>query len=251
MLNLFLRLVKFHWMLRYLLLRIIFSLLAPENYLLATCSREFFFLFNLFSRTVFLWFLFYSIWTYAILIMYLFNWKSFVFSNSWFKFVKSCISLCNAANSDCILKRLVYFSSWFVYKYTHLLATQWTRNFVHYSNILFIVLRASAYICKQTTSIYIFVMLFQTGGQKNSDYDRMFLRKFVSICQRTIHNYIFQFHRIAHDLVLYQLGASVNQAISYDIDQVLQNTRNTTPVIFMLPTESMLRDGRVAKVIGV
>ena len=39
----------------------------------------------------FLWFLFFLIWTeYAILIMYLFNLKIFVWSNFCFKFVKLC-----------------------------------------------------------------------------------------------------------------------------------------------------------------
>ena len=36
----------------------------------------------------FLWFLFYSIWTFAILIMYLFDLKILICSNSCFKFVK-------------------------------------------------------------------------------------------------------------------------------------------------------------------
>ena len=63
----------------------------------------------------FLWFLFYSIWTYVISIMYLFNLKVFICStlaSSWLSHV-SCLAS-NAVNSDCILKGLVTFSSCFV-----------------------------------------------------------------------------------------------------------------------------------------
>ena len=41
---------------------------------------------------------------------------------------KSCIANCNAVNSDCILKGLMTFSLWFVYKYTLVLGTQWMKN---------------------------------------------------------------------------------------------------------------------------
>ena len=58
-------------------------------------------------------------------------------------------------------------------------------------------------------------------------------------------NFTLQLHRITQDLVLYQLGASVSQPMSYDIDQVYQITRNTTPVVFMLPSASVAREGRV------
>ena len=57
---------------------------------------------------------------YAILIMYLIVLKILICSNSCFKFVKSCIAPCSAVNSDCILKGLVTFSLWFIYKYPHL-----------------------------------------------------------------------------------------------------------------------------------
>ena len=49
-----------------------------------------------------------------------------------------------------LLIGLVTFSSCFVYKHTHLLATQWTRNCSYFS---FVVSLALAFICKQTTSI--------------------------------------------------------------------------------------------------
>ena len=111
---------KFQWMLRYLLLKIIFFALIFKS---SIFLKSFF-------MYIFLWFLFYSI----NLICH-FNYVLTKFKNvclfkldSCFKFFKSCIAPCNAVNSGCLLKGLKTFSSWFVYIYTHLLATQWTRN---------------------------------------------------------------------------------------------------------------------------
>ena len=67
--------------------------------------------------------------TFATSIMYLiFTLKIFFFFQTLASssFNKSCSATCNAVSSDCILKRFTTFSSWFVYKYTHLLATKST-----------------------------------------------------------------------------------------------------------------------------
>ena len=116
-------------MLRYLFLKIIlFAVIFKSSiFLIFFCVQPFVILV-------------YSIWTWAILIMYLFNLEILIYSNCCFKFVKSCIAPCNAVNSGCLLKGLVTFGSCFVFINRH---TCW-RHKREYSDFSFVVSPARA-----------------------------------------------------------------------------------------------------------
>ena len=102
----------------------------------------------------FLWFLFYSIWSYTILIMYIFNLKILVCSNACFKFVKSCNALCNVVNSNCVLwlsVRGLFTNTPSFWRHNELLIVGF--RFAYYSNFSFIVSPTRGCICKETSHI--------------------------------------------------------------------------------------------------
>ena len=78
-------------------------LFNPKDYPVYNNFKTFYFLIFLRVYTAFCNQSFYSIWTYAILIMYISNFMTVICSNSCFKFVMSCIAPFNVVNSDCIL----------------------------------------------------------------------------------------------------------------------------------------------------
>ena len=127
-------------MLRYLLLKIIFALIFKSSiFLKSSCTTFCDFYFILF----------------AILIMYLFNLKIFVCSNSFFKFFKSCIAPCNAVNSGCLSKGL-RLSVRGLFTYT---STCWQHNeleiFYNESAFASFIIQISRSLCRQRVGVYV------------------------------------------------------------------------------------------------
>ncbi|XP_029192398.2 LOW QUALITY PROTEIN: dynein heavy chain domain-containing protein 1-like [Acropora millepora] len=55
-----------------------------------------------------------------------------------------------------------------------------------------------------------------------------------------------QLFRVCHDIVLYQVGASMTRSIGYDLEQLYPFTSQSRPVVFLLPSLAILEQGEAS-----
>ena len=55
--------------------------------------------------------------------------------------------------------------------------------------------------------------------------------------------YLFQLFHVCQDIVLYQMGASMTQSLGYDLQLVYRVTSRSRPVLFLLPSQRILKQG--------
>lgn len=59
-----------------------------------------------------------------------------------------------------------------------------------------------------------------------------------------------QLFRVCHDIVLYQVGASMTRSIGYDLEQLYPFTSQSRPVVFLLPSLAIFEQGEASVLKG-
>ena len=61
---------------------------------------------------------------------------------------------------------------------------------------------------------------------------------------------LLQLFHVCQDIVLYQMGASMTQSLGYNLQLVYPVTSRSRPVLFMLPSQMILKQGDANVLIG-